>query len=170
MSGIGDRVRDLLLGARAGLVATALMNLLMLTAKAAGLTGWLPPAKLTDRAAEHVPFGNRLDSDDRNAIAALMHFGFGMGAGALFGFATSGLRHVWLSSALGVVYGTVIYLVSYLGWIPALDIMPSATEDRPGRSLTMLVAHWVYGATLGALTALGDERHDVADVVGQRFG
>jgi hypothetical protein len=69
-----------------------------------------------------------------------------------------------------VVYATAVYAISYLGWIPALNLMPAAGEDRPGRSVTMLVAHWVYGATLGAVLALGEQRHDVAQRARRRFG
>lgn len=167
MTSFVDRLRDLLLGARAGLVATALMSLLMLAGKAAGLTGRLPPAKITDEATRELP--GQPDRDDRDAIAAVIHFGFGSVAGALFGLGAAGLRRTWLSTALGMAYGTAVYAVSYLGWIPALNLMPPATEDRPGRTLTMLAAHWVYGATLGALLALGNQRHDFADVVRRRF-
>lgn len=169
MTSFGDRLRDLLLGARAGLVATALMSLLMLAGKAAGLTGRLPPAKITDEATGELPPARQPDRDDRDAIAAVIHFGFGSVAGALFGLGAAGLRRTWLSSALGIAYGTAVYAISYLGWIPALNLMPPATEDRPGRTLTMLAAHWVYGATLGALLALGNQRHDSAEVVSRRF-
>lgn len=170
MNNLGDRLRDLVVGARAGLVATALMSLLMLAGKAAGLTGRLPPAKITDEATEALPPDGQPDRDDRDKIAAVVHFGFGAAAGALFGLAAAGLRRMWLSTGLGIAYGTLIYAISYLGWVPALNIMPTATEDRPGRSLTMLAAHWVYGAALGALLALSEQRHDLAETVKRRFG
>jgi hypothetical protein len=170
MTSLGNRVRNALLGGRAGLVATALMSVVMLAGKAAGLTGRLPPAKITDRATEQLPPPGRPDRDQRDAMAAIVHFGFGTAAGAVFGLAVAGVRRTWLSAALGVVYATAVYAISYLGWIPALNLMPAAGEDRPGRSVTMLVAHWVYGATLGAVLALGEQRHDVAQRARRRFG
>jgi hypothetical protein len=169
VTSLGDRLRDLLLGARAGLVATALMSLLMLAAKAAGLTGRLPPATITDTAMAKLPSPRQPDRDERDAIAAAVHFGFGTAAGAIFGLTAAGVRRIWLSTALGVLYATVVYAVSDLGWIPALNLMPPATRDRPGRSVTMLVAHWVYGATLGGVLALGQQRRDVAQSVKRRF-
>jgi hypothetical protein len=113
---------------------------------------------------------DRPDRGDRDALATLLHFGFGAAAGAVFGVGASGVRRIGLASAIGVVYGTALYMVSYLGWVPALDIMPTATQDRPGRSITMLVAHWIYGASLGALTALGSQRRKSAKEVKRRFG
>lgn len=170
MSGIGQRLADMLLGARAGLVATAAMSLLMLAAKAAGLTGRLPPARVADQATEELPPPGQPDRPERDVLGAALHFGFGAGLGAVFGLATSGLDRLRLSTALGVGYATAVYAVSYLGWIPALNIMPTATRDRPGRSVTMLLGHWLFGAVLGALIALGDERRDFAEAVRQRFG
>lgn len=167
---MGDRLNDLLLGARAGLVATAAMSLLMLAARAAGLTGRLPPEKIADKATEQLPPSGQPSRDQRDALAAALHFGVGAALGALFGLATSGLRRIGVSAALGVGFGTAVYATSYLGWMPALNIMPPATDDRPGRSITMLLGHWLFGGVLGALVALGDERRELAVRVRNRFG
>jgi hypothetical protein len=43
-----------------------------------------------------------------------------------------------------------VWLGSYAGWIPALDLLPPPDRDRRGRPPSMIVAHWVYGAALGA--------------------
>lgn len=158
MSAVLQPFRDLLAGGRAGLVATAAMSLLMLAAQRAGLTGKLPPRKISDWAAEQMPPSERPADEDRQAMAGLSHFLFGATAGALYGLATSGLRRVWISAVLGMLYGTIVYLVSYLGWLPALNIMPPATDDRAGRTATMLTAHWLYGGLLGALVAVGRRR------------
>jgi hypothetical protein len=161
--------RDLLAGGRAGLVATAAMSLLMLAAQRAGLTGTLPPRKVADWAARQMPTSDRPHGEDRQALAGLSHFFFGASAGALYGLATSGLRRIWISAAPGVLYATGVYLVSYLGWMPALNIMPSASDDRAGRVATMLAGHWVYGALLGVLLAIGRRRQRVQQQVKRRF-
>lgn len=161
--------RDLLAGGRAGLVATAGMSLLMLVAQRSGLTGELPPRKIADWASRQMPPSERPYGESRQAVAGLSHFLFGASAGALYGLATSGLRHTWISAALGVAYGTAVYLVSYLGWLPALNIMPPATEDRPGRVATMLTGHWIYGALLGVLLAVGRRRERMQRQVKRRF-
>lgn len=45
------------------------------------------------------------------------------------------------------------WLVNYGGWIPVLGILPPPHRDRTDRQATMIVAHLVYGAVLGALAA-----------------
>ena len=66
----------------------------------------------------------------------------------------SARRSAPIAAAIGALYATGIWLVSYQGWVPALGIMPPASRDRRGRVATMLVAHWVYGAVLGVLATV----------------
>ena len=39
----------------------------------------------------------------------------------------------------------------------SLGILPPPERDQPGRPATMLLAHWVYGATLGAVVGVGEQ-------------
>jgi hypothetical protein len=127
------------------------MSLLMMGAKRAGLMGTQPPEKITARLMARAGWRRR-SRESQDVAAALLHFAFGAGAGALF----AGLRRALplpLPAVLqGVAFGSGVWLVSYMGWVPWLQIMPPADEDRPGRPQTMLVAHWVYGGVLGALS------------------
>lgn len=145
-----DDTRAVIRGALAGAAATAAMSAAMLTARALGLTGELPPKKITE-AAMNAAGVEHADEATRDAASAVMHLAFGMGAGALFGL-LSRRAHTRLSPrAQGVAYGALVWTVSYLGWVPALGIMPPAQRDRPGRAVTMLLSHGVYGAILGRL-------------------
>lgn len=51
----------------------------------------------------------------------------------------------------GVVYGLGVWAVSYLGWLPALRLMPKATHDRSERNAIMIAAHLVWGYALSRL-------------------
>ncbi len=150
-------VATLLAGALAGALSTVAMSAVMLGAKRAGATGELPPERITRRAIDAVPV-EPLDDHTEDAIAAVAHFSFGAGAGALFGLLTTRTVAARGSLAIaafsGMLYATGIWLVSYQGWVPALGIMPAASGDRRGRVVTMLGAHWVYGAALGILARL----------------
>jgi hypothetical protein len=88
-----------------------------------------------------------------NAMSAGAHLAFGAGSGVAFALLQRQLRSRYASGAQGMAFALLIWLVSYKGWVPALRIMPSAEQDRPGRVMTMIAAHLVYGATLGDLTA-----------------
>ena len=150
-------VAPLLVGAMAGAVSTVAMSAVMVGAKRAGVTGELPPERITRRAIDKVSV-EPLDDRTEDAIAAVAHLGFGSVVGALFGLLTTGTVAVRGSLAIaaltGMLYATGIWLVSYQGWVPALGVMPPASGDRRGRVVTMLTAHWVYGAALGILVRL----------------
>jgi hypothetical protein len=140
-------MRSLLRGAVAGTVATGLMSGLMLGASRLGITGELPPDKIASKLLNraHISRSER----QQDALASVLHVAFGAGAGAAFGVVAP--RVPVPSLPLGVAYGLAIWGVSYMGWVPALGIMPAADRDRPGRQAVMFAGHLIYGAALGAL-------------------
>jgi hypothetical protein len=122
----------------------------MAAAKKAGLMGRLPPEKVTESALAAAGQGD-LPKPVRRATSLAAHFAFGTAAGAAFAIAHRRLRPPSSPIATGVLFGGLVWLVSYAGWIPALGIMPPPGRDRPGRPTSMLLAHGVFGAVLGAL-------------------
>jgi hypothetical protein len=141
-------MRALSAGFASGVLATLPMSAVMWSAQRAGLLGRMPPAKITDaasRAVRHRPPRGRA----RKIAAAALHLGFGGVAGAAYAWWAArgrGRR----GPAQGAAFGTLVWLGSYAGWVPALGIMPPPERDRPGRPSSMILAHWVYGAALGA--------------------
>ncbi len=133
-----------------GAIGTAAMSLLMLAARRAGLVGELPPERITAAALD------ALDLKERprllqDALAALVHFTFGGVAGAIFAVTTRLPRLPRLPvppGVLGALYGSLIWVVSYAGWIPALGLLPPPSRDEPGRPPLMVLAHGLYGWTL----------------------
>ena len=144
-------------GAVAGLVATATMSAVMLAARRLGVMGEDPPRQMTDVVLDSVR-QERSPAWLRNGLAATSHFAFGAVLGA--GFALAHRRYPEPGGLLprGVITASGVWLVSYQGWIPALGLMPPARRDQPGRPATMLVAHWVYGATLALCLGWGERR------------
>lgn len=153
------RIEAIAIGAAAGVVATVPMSLVMLGAQEVGLLGELPPAKITRRLL--AVLGVSPSRRERRAATWINHFAFGAAAGGVFGAigaatrAWRGRRALAKGAAAGAAWGTLVWLVSYAGWVPALDIMPRPSRDRRGRPTMMLLAHWVYGALTGAMTAAG---------------
>jgi uncharacterized membrane protein YagU involved in acid resistance len=140
-------MKSLIRGATAGTVATALMSALMLAARRLGITGTLPPEKITSKMLRR--HGIRADAGQQDAIALGLHFAFGAAAGGAFGVIA---RRVPVPSVpLGIAYGTAIWGVSYMGWLPSVGLMPRADHDQRGRQAVMLAGHLVFGATLGVL-------------------
>jgi hypothetical protein len=134
-------------GAVAGTVATGLMSGLMLGAGRLGVTGELPPDKIASKLLDRA--GVDRSEGQQDALASLLHVGFGAGAGAAFGVVVP--RVPLPPLPLGIAYGAAIWGVSYMGWVPGLGIMPAADDDRRGRQVVMFAGHLIYGAALGAL-------------------
>ncbi|HEY6468483.1 MAG TPA: DUF6789 family protein [Candidatus Dormibacteraeota bacterium] len=149
-------MKSLLRGATAGTVATALMSALMVAARRLGITGQLPPEKITSKMLRR--HGIRPDAGQQDALATGLHFAFGAAAGAAFGVIA---RRVPVPSVpLGVAYGTAIWGVSYMGWVPSIGLMQRADRDQRGRQAVMLAGHLVFGATLGVLAGRKARRPD----------
>ena len=146
-------VRSAAAGALAGGLATGAMSVLMFVAKAAGVMGEMPPEKITARALDRAGLDRHPAVQD--ALAAVLHVAFGSGAGALYAVVEERLHPPGPGPLKGAAYGTAIWTVSYMGWVPMLGIMPAADRDRPGRPQSMLAAHWVFGlALVGILRGL----------------
>ncbi|WP_025089596.1 hypothetical protein [Brucella intermedia] len=130
----------LIFGALAGITATTAMTCFMrLTFNSLPRQQRypLPPRELTDVVAQQ---GGEpeLKKAEQTVVA---HFIYGAFAGALFPFG----RKFCVS---GVVYGVLVWCVSYLGWIPAMRLLKPATQHPQSRNLLMIGAHLIWGMTL----------------------
>lgn len=132
-------------GAGAGTLATALMSTVM--ARQLGHMGGMPPEKITAKALRRS--GIRPSAAQQDALAILFHFGFGAAAGVAFGVVAP--RRLIARVPMGMTYGAAIWGISYMGWVPALGIMPRADRDRRDRQAVMLAGHLIYGTALALL-------------------
>jgi hypothetical protein len=126
----------ILAGAIAGLVATAPMTAVMrvLWDKLPEHERYpAPPREIVDRTA-----------GGGQTATLLAHFGYGALCGAVF--AASGRRGV----ADGILFGLGVWGASYLGLLPGLGVLRSASTHPLRRNAMMLAAH----ATWGAATAI----------------
>ena len=145
-----------LLGALAGLAATAPMTLamkLMHEQLPREEQYPLPPRQVTEGVAEKAGVNEHLDEDERQAATWLSHFAYGTACGALYGALTGG-RADERPLLAGVGFGLAVWAGSYLGWLPAAGIISPATEHPARRNALMIGAHVVWGATAGAALAV----------------
>jgi hypothetical protein len=142
------RVSELIGSSARGGIATGAMSAVMLAGDRAGLMGQQPPAAITNSALRRA--GVDRPSAPAAVIAPLAHLGFGAMGGLIYGRARRLVPGVsgWI---LGVLFGLMIWVVNYKGWIPASGILPPPEDDRPGRPAVMVAAHLVYGFVLGWL-------------------
>ena len=66
------------------------------------------------------------------------------------------------SRRIGAAAGAAIWLASYMGWVPALNLLKPATEHPARRNALMIAVHLVWGAaTAAALRELAAARETV---------
>ena len=138
-------------GIVAGVIGTVPMTAAMFTAQKLGLLGKMPPAKITDEllAQADIPASR----PQRRVLTTLAHLGFGAGCGAAYALLRPGRPSLRRAATEGVVFATGVWAASYAGWIPALGIMPPPEDDRPDRQISMVIAHWIFGAVTGVVVA-----------------
>lgn len=145
-------------GAIGGLAGTLAHTAVMLTSRALGLGGKLPPKEITDEMLDSL--GIEAREPTRVALAVVNHVGMGVTTGALFGVVQPRMSR-GKSMLAGAAYGLAVYVASYQGWVPhVLGALPRAHFDRWDRQAYLIAAHVAFGAVLGAVTARPPEHHD----------
>jgi uncharacterized membrane protein YagU involved in acid resistance len=52
----------------------------------------------------------------------------------------------------GPIFGALVWLVSYFGFLPAVGILEPATKHPPSRNALMLAVHLIWGLVVGVFT------------------
>ena len=152
----------LLSGAVAGFIGTAPMTACM-------VIGWqllpahekypLPPRQIVSELTERLEIEDELSEGQLVAASLLSHFGYGALFGSLYGRLET--RIALLPSIKGMLAGLALWIGSYLGWLPALGILPPATRHPWRRNLLMIVAHMVWGLTTGMIIQKLESRRSI---------
>jgi len=142
-----------LIGAGAGFIATLPMSLFLLLAQR--FLPWherypLPPfGEITNSLADKVGLGFTKNTPPHKAVTAVSHFGYGTAAGSLYASVSPNVPVApWLS---GMLFGLGLWFAGYMGWLPALRILPPANKQPRERTIVMIVAHVVWGLFTGLL-------------------
>ncbi len=139
-------------GAIAGLLATLPMTGIMelLYQKLPSEERYpLPPEEIETRLVEHTILKHNLGEPDHMLVTNISHFGYGTLCGVIYSQISDLLPFPGVIS--GAVTGFVIWIGSYLGWLPAFGILSPATQHPARRTLLMIAAHLLWGSTTGLL-------------------
>lgn len=113
----------------------------------------LPPAGITREMADRTDMEEAVDAQPERALSiGVGHFAYGTAAGAFYRMTMERLPLPPLFK--GLAFGVGLWAVGYLGWVPALDLLPSATERPRQRTLLMIMAHLVYGVCTALISSL----------------
>jgi hypothetical protein len=138
-------------GFAAGVAATLPMSAFMLAADRGGWMSEPAPAHITRTVLDELPVPEDApEGPPFTLVTSLLHLGFGGVAGAAYALSL-GHRPRLPAPVNGALFGTLVWLGSYWGVLPALGLMPSPPRDEPRRPVAMLAAHWVYGSVLALL-------------------
>jgi hypothetical protein len=129
---------------------------------AAQRLGWLTeqaPETVTRRSLK-LATGRQIRGLQLQGLTAVLHLGFGAVSGGLYAATLGRSRGPLIASGLtGALFGSVVWFVSYWGFLPGLGLMPPVSEDERQRPLVMLLAHWIYGGVLGLLVSARRDHH-----------
>lgn len=139
-------MHPILRGALSGALATIPMTVPILAARKLGLFRTPPPVQISDQIAAHTDVlpGRAEPGFTPSWLAG--HFGYGAACGAVYGLVRPLLPGS--TPAAGLLFGEAVWGVSYIGYLPALNLYPAPEEDVKPRTATMILAHAIFGLTL----------------------
>jgi uncharacterized membrane protein YagU involved in acid resistance len=148
-----------LTGALAGLAASIPMALVMMglnrylprgARSAAEPRRPLPPKLVTREMAERAGIEEVVEPGRRwEAATWLGHLGYGAATASVYPLVTRRLPLPEI--ARGMLFALGVWAGSYLGWLPALNVLPPATEQSPRRNAVMILSHLAWGSLLALL-------------------
>jgi hypothetical protein len=148
-----------LFGVLAGAAATVPMTAVIVLGRMAFARWMAPPEQITSKVAERVGFNPNEESTEFELGWIAAHFGYGAACGAIY----SVVRPVRPGSVTtnGLIFGELVWGVSYLGYIPALGLYPWPKDDSRTRMGVMIAAHAVFGIVTAqielAFSRIGEE-------------
>ena len=115
----------------------------------------LPPREIVEESAEKV--GVDLPGEVAKDLTTAAHFAYGAAVGAMIG-----ALNPKPARPTGAAAGVAVWLASYMGWIPAMNILEPATGHPRRRNGLMIGAHLVWGWwTAAAMRELVDARETI---------
>jgi XapX domain-containing protein len=109
----------------------------------------LPPRRVTENVTAAAGVHHELSEEHHAKLTWINHFGYGAAAGIVYELVKERLPGPPVVA--GALFGLGVWAGSYLGWLPAADLHPPATEEGPNRNALMIAAHLVWGAALGKM-------------------
>ncbi len=151
------------LGAAAGFAATFLLQGVR-TAEQKLLPETMPPIRedpgefMVEQTEELLPQETReqVPATAETVAAKSLALGYGMTAGALYGALRPRPGNLLVD---GPVLGLGVWAVGYLGWLPALGLMPPVQQQETEQIAGPIVQHVIFGV---ATVAVYQWLHDLA--------
>jgi uncharacterized membrane protein YagU involved in acid resistance len=146
-----EPLQDLWKGALAGFAATVPMTAVMwaLDRRWRPTELRLPPEQIARSLVRRTGLRRFLNEPGKEATSWMSHFGYGTATGAAYPISFE--RFPIRNAVKGPLYGALVWAISYLGWLPALGIMPPARRQSLWRNVALVGSHLVWGLTCAAV-------------------
>jgi hypothetical protein len=153
-------IERLVRGAAAGFAGTLALQA-MRTASAKALPATLPPIRqdpgefMVQRVEAVLPdpVQARIPPLGETVAAKAVAAGYGLTAGAVYGLLRPAGGDILVD---GVALGLGTWAAGYLGWLPALGLMPPLSEQGAPEAIGPVVRHALFGiATVAVYRAVG---------------
>jgi uncharacterized membrane protein YagU involved in acid resistance len=136
----------------AGILATIPMTLWMLSSNrllpSKNKTPQLPPETITTQLADKAGLEEQVDTKpEREQATTLSHYA--MGAAMALPFMLFGKKQHSIKT--GLFYGFLVWLMNYVFALPKLRLYPPATQLPSRMNFIMLIAHFIWGASLAKM-------------------
>lgn len=109
----------------------------------------LPPRKITKNVSKEIGLWRHLSKKQKDLLTVIGHYSYGAFTGSIYFPFIQKLNLPKIAG--GITFGLLVWGVSYLGWLPASGLYPSAKRTPLKRNLLMIAAHIIWGAALGML-------------------
>jgi len=150
-------MHPVLRGAISGVVATIPMTVPIIAAEKLRVIHTPPPVQISDKVASLTRF---LPEHAETGFASTWfaaHLGYGAVSGVVYALVRPALPGP--EPVAGAIFGSAVWGVSYLGYLPILNLYPSPVDDATRRSAVMIFAHAIFGVVLAAMNRrLGGRR------------
>ena len=100
----------------------------------------LTPREIVDSTADAA--GVQLSNEGAKDISTAAHFAYGAAMGALIA-----AMNPEPTKKTGAAAGMAVWLASYMGWIPAMNVLEPANLHPKRRNLLMIGVHLIWGAS-----------------------
>jgi len=152
-------VRRIIPGAAAGFLATLPMTATMAVARSVlpeEQQHPIPPRRVVGSVAEKTGADQHMNESHQEVATAAAHFAFGAAAGTLYALLFG--RRQTQQLLYGTGFGLAVWAGSYIGLLPALDILPPAHREPKGWVGMNILAHLVWGLSTAALVSQFEDR------------
>jgi uncharacterized membrane protein YagU involved in acid resistance len=145
-----DRLRSAL----AGFLAVAPMTAFMLLTQRLlpkGQQYALPPEIITKELAQKAHIRHKMGRAQVLAATTASHFGYGAAMALFYVPVAQQKKEVSLALGSGILFGLLVWVANYVALLPAVGMRESGHREPGQRNWLMIVAHIIWGATLGWL-------------------